>query len=181
MALGKVRNLASLEGEVSEIEDNRVLWDALDQVGQKGVVEGLPQGIDTQLGSQWGGVDVSGGQWQRLTLARALAAQAPVLILDEPTSNVDSQSEEEILRNLVRHKQGRITILVTHRAWTLKSADVIYVFEAGRIVDQGTYESLCEHSKVFQDLFELQIKAGRGPDDADACSDEAGMKGLPSV
>lgn len=130
---------------------------------------------------QWDGVDVSGGQWQRLTLARALAAQAPVLILDEPTSNVDSQSEEEILRNLVRYKQGRITILVTHWAWTLKSAYLIYVFEAGRIVDQGTYESLCEHSKVLQDLFELQIKAGRGPDDADACSDEAGMKGLPSV
>ncbi|TCC66167.1 ABC transporter ATP-binding protein [Kribbella pittospori] len=96
----------------------------------------------TQLGQQWGGTGISGGQWQRLALARIRLRNAGVWILDEPTSAIDAEAEREIFAELRRTKDTRITIVVSHRAWTLREMDRIYVIDAGSVVQCGTYPEL---------------------------------------
>jgi ATP-binding cassette subfamily B protein len=102
----------------------------------------LPGGLDTQLGQQWGGTGVSGGQWQRLALARIYLRGAGIWILDEPTSAIDAEAERQIFAELRRTKRDRITIVVSHRAWTLTEMDRIYVIDEGAVVEQGTYGDL---------------------------------------
>ena len=98
--------------------------------------------LDTQLGQQWSGTGISGGQWQRLALARIRLRSAGVWILDEPTSAIDAEAERDIFAELRRTSAGRITIVVSHRAWTLREMDRIYVIDAGTVVQQGTYDDL---------------------------------------
>ena len=136
----------------------------MESVGEADLVRSLPDGLDTQLGAQWDGADFSGGQWQRLAIARSLVQDAPVRVFDEPTSNVDSAAEEEIIHELKKRGKDKLTILVTHRAWTLKAADMIYIFDSGTIVDCGTYDELVQHSPVFNSLFNYQLKGGDSND-----------------
>jgi len=103
-------------------------------------LDGLP--LDRQFGQQWGGAGISGGQWQRLALARIQLRNAGVWILDEPTSAIDAEAEREIFAELRRSKHTRITIVVSHRAWTLTGMDRIYVIDDGSVVQQGTYPDL---------------------------------------
>jgi len=113
---------------------------------------GMP--LDTQLGQQWGGTGISGGQWQRLALARIHLRNAGVWILDEPTSAIDAEAEREIFAELQRTKHTRITIVVSHRAWTLMGMDRIYVIDHGSVVQQGTFaELMSQQSGRFAQLF----------------------------
>lgn len=121
------------------------------------LVAGLPDGVDTQLGSQWKGVGLSGGQWQRLALARVAIRNAGIWILDEPTSAIDAEAEREIFAQLQATRENRITIVVSHRAWTLRGMDRIYVFDQGRIVQCGTYEELLAAPGRFADIFADQV------------------------
>jgi ATP-binding cassette subfamily B protein len=98
--------------------------------------------LDTQLGQQWGGTGISGGQWQRVALARIHLRGAGVWILDEPTSAIDAEAEREIFADLRRTKDSRITIVVSHRASTLTEMDRIYVIDDGSVVQEGTYPEL---------------------------------------
>ena len=116
----------------------------------------MPDGYDTQLGHQWDGVGLSGGQWQRLALARTLLRGAGVLILDEPTSAIDAEAEQEIFAELRESKADRITIVVSHRASTLKGLDRIYVLDEGRLVEQGRYPDLVAANGVFARIFAAQ-------------------------
>lgn len=116
---------------------------------------GLP--LDTQLGQQWGGTGISGGQWQRLALARIRLRDAGVWILDEPTSAIDAEAEHEIFAELRRTSAARITIVVSHRAWTLREMDRIYVIDDGQVVQQGTYDELMSQpASRFARLFTAQ-------------------------
>lgn len=113
--------------------------------------------LDTQLGQQWSGTGISGGQWQRLALARIRLRSAGVWILDEPTSAIDAEAERDIFAELRRTSAGRITIVVSHRAWTLREMDRIYVIDAGTVVQQGTYDDLMNHPDGrFARLFAAQ-------------------------
>ena len=118
------------------------LWDALSKARAAEFVQTLPAGLDAQLGEQWGGVGLSGGQWQRLALARLILRNTALWILDEPTSAIDAHAEEEIFATLRKVAADHMTILVSHRAWTLKHADVIHVVDHGTIVESGTYAEL---------------------------------------
>ncbi|WP_327634003.1 ABC transporter ATP-binding protein/permease [Kribbella sp. NBC_00482] len=116
---------------------------------------GLP--LDTQLGQQWGGTGISGGQWQRLALARIRLRDAGVWILDEPTSAIDAEAEHEIFTDLRRTSADRITIVVSHRAWTLREMDRIYVIDNGTVAQQGTYDELmADPTTRFPRLFATQ-------------------------
>lgn len=106
---------------------------------------------------------LSGGQWQRLALARIYVRGAGVWVLDEPTSAIDAETEEQIFTELATTRAGRITIVVSHRAWTLKSMDRIYVFSQGRVVESGTYGELIEAQGTFARLFKDQISAAAPP------------------
>lgn len=133
------------------------IWQALESAHAKEFIQELPDGLDTQLGSQFGGIGLSGGQWQRLSLARIYLRDAPIWILDEPTSAIDAEAEQQIFAELQRTKTNRTTIVVSHRAWTLRGMDHIYVFEDGEIVDHGTYDHLLARGGRFAEIFAEQV------------------------
>jgi ATP-binding cassette subfamily B protein len=105
-------------------------------------VQHLPQGYDTPLVKWLGGVELSGGEWQRLALARASLRQAQIVILDEPTSSMDSWAEIEWLDQFRTLVAGCTVVLITHRFTTARQADIIHVMEAGQIVETGSHEAL---------------------------------------
>jgi ABC-type multidrug transport system fused ATPase/permease subunit len=117
----------------------------------------LPQQYETLLGER--GVQISGGERQRVAVARAFLKDAPILILDEPTSSIDSRTEGVILDALERLMVGRTTFLVAHRLSTIRSADLIIVLDRGRIVEQGTHEELLRRDGLFKQLHDLQTRA----------------------
>jgi len=120
------------------------------------LVAGLPAGPQTLLGTFFpGGTDLSGGEWQRIAIARAFAHDAPVLVLDEPTSAMDPWSERQWVRELRRHAGGRTVILITHRLTTAAVADEIHVMAAGRIVESGTHEQLTENNGDYARAWNL--------------------------
>ena len=116
----------------------------------------LAQGYDTMVGE--GGVRLSGGQRQRLAIARALLKDAPILILDEATSQLDSESESLVQEALGNLMQGRTTLVIAHRLSTIKRADRIFVLDAGRIVEDGTHDQLLERDGIYRRLHELQFE-----------------------
>lgn len=117
-------------------------------------IQQLPQGYDTPLGER--GVTLSGGQKQRLCLARAVLANAPVLVLDEATSNLDSQSEREVLAALDVVLAGRTAVVIAHRLSSIRKADSIVVLDAGRVVEQGTQAELLAKNGVYAAMWARQ-------------------------
>jgi ATP-binding cassette, subfamily B, bacterial len=117
-------------------------------------VSALPLGYDTLLGER--GAQLSGGERQRIAVARAFLKNAPILILDEPTSSIDSKTEAVILDALDRLMVGRTTFLVAHRLSTLRSVSKIVVLDQGRIVEQGTHVELVQRDGVYRQLYEIQ-------------------------
>ena len=120
-------------------------------------IEALPRGYDTRVGER--GVKLSGGQKQRLSIARAVLKDAPILILDEATSSVDTQTEEEIQEALQELMQGRTTIVIAHRLSTVRHADLIAVLEGGSIVELGTHEHLMRCEGLYRKLYNRQFGA----------------------
>ncbi|MEV4752021.1 ABC transporter ATP-binding protein [Streptosporangium sp. NPDC049248] len=120
-------------------DDDR-LWQALRTANLDEFVRGLPEGLDTPTGER--GLMLSGGQAQRVAIARAVLKDAPILILDEPTSNVDLESEAAILSALDRLAVGRTVLVIAHRLATVRDADHIVVLEDGRVTEHGTHDEL---------------------------------------
>lgn len=116
----------------------------------------LPRGYETVIGE--GGLRLSGGQRQRLAIARALLKNAPILILDEATSHLDTASEALVQKALYNLMQGRTTLVIAHRLSTVQRADRIVVMEAGRVVEQGTHAQLMEQGGSYKRLYDLQFR-----------------------
>jgi ATP-binding cassette subfamily B protein len=112
------------------------------------------QGWDTPVGER--GVSLSGGQKQRVAISRALALDPPILIFDDALSAVDTESEEQILSELLEYRRGRTNIVISHRVSTLRRADLILVLEEGRVAQQGTHDSLMQEDGFYQEIYELQ-------------------------
>jgi ATP-binding cassette, subfamily B, bacterial len=119
-------------------------------------ISGLPQGYSTMLGE--GGAKISGGERQRVCVARAFLKDAPILILDEPTSSIDSKTEGVILDALDDLMEGRTSFMIAHRLSTVRHADQILVMEHGRIVERGTHEELLCEGDVYRQLHEAQTR-----------------------
>jgi thiol reductant ABC exporter CydC subunit len=120
-------------------------------------IESLPDGYQTLAGDR--GLQLSGGQRQRLVLARALLRQSPILILDEPTANLDPLTEQQVLRTVFKWVKGRSLLLITHRLVGLEKMDEIVVLDRGRIVERGRQEELLQHQSLFARLWRLQHQA----------------------
>lgn len=132
------------------------VWEAIDAVGLREAVEDLPDQLDTLLAREiFSGVELSGGQWQRVACARGLHRLPELLIMDEPTSQVDPEGEHRAFETLKAMAAERITIVVTHRLENTKIADEIVVMEEGRVTEQGTYEDLATGGGTFARLLAL--------------------------
>jgi ATP-binding cassette subfamily B protein/subfamily B ATP-binding cassette protein MsbA len=125
-----------------------------------GFITQMPQGYDTFIGER--GVKLSGGQRQRLAIARAILANPRILILDEATSNLDTESERLIQASLSKLMQGRTCFVIAHRLSTITHADQILVLSNGRIIEQGTHEELMTQSGTYRGMIEVQIMQPQG-------------------
>jgi subfamily B ATP-binding cassette protein MsbA len=119
-------------------------------------IEKLPKGLNTIVGER--GMTLSGGQRQRIAIARAIIRNSPILILDEPTSSLDSASEKLVMEALDRLIKGKTAIVIAHRLSTIQQADIVFVLNEGEIVDQGKHEQLLKRGGIYADLYELQAK-----------------------
>ncbi|MEU7023655.1 ABC transporter ATP-binding protein [Streptomyces sp. NPDC046203] len=120
----------------------------------------LPDGLETSLGKEFtGGADLSGGQWQRLALARAFYRDAPLVILDEPTAALDAHAEDRLFARLRGLFAGRTVVLISHRLRSVRHADRIYVLRGGQVVEQGDHASLLDAGGAYADLFRAQAEA----------------------
>jgi ABC-type multidrug transport system fused ATPase/permease subunit/GT2 family glycosyltransferase len=137
----------------------------------------LPQGYATRLGER--GAKISGGERQRIAVARAFLRDAPILILDEPTSSIDSRTEEVILEALNRLMAGRTTIVIAHRLSTLRGVDEILVLHEGALVQRGSHDELVDEPGLYRKLWEAQTRARRKwlppPDDVPELEAPAGL------
>jgi len=122
----------------------------------------LPNGYDQMVGRRFeGGVDLSGGEWQKFALARAYMRDAQLLILDEPTATLDARAEYEVFQRFSELTRARMAILISHRFSTVRMADRILVLADGSIQEQGTHEQLLSLGGRYAELFELQAAGYR--------------------
>jgi subfamily B ATP-binding cassette protein MsbA len=119
-------------------------------------IEKMPQGYDTMVGER--GETLSGGQRQRIAIARAVIRNAPILILDEPSSGLDAVSEELVFDALARLMKGKTSIVIAHRLSTIRQADVIFVIDKGVVVEQGTHEELLARGGLYSEFYEIQFR-----------------------
>ncbi|GAA0215289.1 ABC transporter ATP-binding protein [Saccharothrix mutabilis subsp. mutabilis] len=144
-------------------EDDAAWEDAVQRSGADEVLATLPSGPDTVLSRQFNdGQDLSGGQWQRMGIARGMYRDAAVLVADEPTAALDAKAEARVFEGLREAAARRTTILVTHRLANIRNADRIVLLDKGKIVEQGTHEELMALRGHYFELFELQAAAYRG-------------------
>ena len=144
IAYGDWENLKSVGARIEQLSTI---------VGARDMIEGLPEKYDTLMGRMFGQYDFSGGLWQKISLARTLARKAPILILDEPTSNLDVEAEQELLNQFREIMKEHTTILISHRLSTTRLADRILVLDKGRLVEHGHHEELLSMNGFYARLY----------------------------
>jgi ATP-binding cassette subfamily B protein len=152
IAVGRVE----VEHTVSDIEY------AAEKSMASGVIAKLRNGYDQMLGRRFeGGVDLSGGEWQKIALARAYLRDAQLLILDEPTASLDARSEFEVFERFAELTEGKMALLISHRFSTVRMADRIVVLEGGRLVEEGSHSQLLARGGRYAAMFEMQAAGYR--------------------
>ena len=149
-------------GRIQQIDSPERIRDAAEKSLADGVVEGLEAGYDQLLGRRFAGaVDLSGGQWQKIALARAYMREAQLLILDEPTSALDARAEYEVFQRFTELIDGRTAVIISHRFSTVRMADTILFLENGDVLEQGSHEELMAVDGRYAELFRLQAEGYR--------------------
>jgi len=145
----------------SRFDEARIIESAKKSLASE-VLEGLDSGLDHMLGRRFeGGANLSGGEWQKIALARAYMRDAQLLVLDEPTAALDARAEHEVFQRFSELTAGRMAVLISHRFSTVRMADRIIVIEGGRVVEDGSHEELLALRGQYAELFTLQAKGYR--------------------
>ncbi len=145
--------------QYERLDDADGIEAAAEKAGLHEFIETLDEGYQTRVGSWYqSGTELSGGQWQRIALARAFFRQSDILVLDEPTSVLDARAEYGIFRRFLDLTAGRTTVLVSHRFSTVRMADTIYVFQQGRIIERGSHGELMAQGGLYAELFNMQAE-----------------------
>jgi ATP-binding cassette subfamily B protein len=149
-------------GQINDKNDFEKIESAARKSLAEGVVSRLPAGYHQMLGRRFeGGIDLSGGEWQKLALARAYLRDAQILILDEPTASLDARSEHEVFQRFAELTHGKMALLISHRFSTVRMADRILVLENGVITEEGHHEELIAQGGRYSEMFELQASSYR--------------------
>ena len=149
-------------GRLDSLTDEQRIEAAARKSLAQGVIDRLPHGYDQMVGRRFeGGVDLSGGEWQKFALARAYMRDAQLLILDEPTATLDARAEYEVFQRFADLTRGRMAVLISHRFSTVRMADRILVLADGAVHEQGTHEQLVALGGRYAELFELQAAGYR--------------------
>jgi ATP-binding cassette subfamily B protein len=149
-------------GRIELIDNLELLKQSAQKSMANDMVGKLPMGYDQMLGRRFdGGVDLSGGEWQKVALARAYLRDAQVLILDEPTSALDARSEYEVFQRFAELTAGKMALFISHRFSTVRMADRIIVLEKGRIAEDGDHDALTHLGGRYAEMFELQAASYR--------------------
>lgn len=146
-------------GDLAKGDNIELLKKAIERSGAEAYLEDLPKGLNQQLGKMFDeGVDLSGGQWQKLALARTFFRDAPLLILDEPTSAIDAKAEYEIFQKVQNLQKDKTVLIISHRFSTVRNADRILVLDEGKIIEEGTHKDLMKKKGLYAELFEIQAQ-----------------------
>lgn len=148
-------------GLPSRMGDRAAIVEAARRAGAAAAIDALPKGYDTVMSRQFGGADLSTGQWQRVALARAFLRDAPLVVLDEPTSALDPRAERDLFETVASLYRSRSAVLISHRLSSVRFADRICVLANGRITESGTHEELLAAGGDYAELFEIQARAYR--------------------
>jgi ATP-binding cassette, subfamily B, bacterial len=149
-------------GRIESAENAPLLQSAAEKAMADEVIRRLPAAYEQMLGRRFdGGVDLSGGEWQKVALARAYLRDAQVLILDEPTAALDARSEYEVFRRFAELTAGKMALFISHRFSTVRMADRIIVLDQGKVVEDGNHEELCRLGGRYSEMFELQAASYR--------------------
>jgi len=146
-------------GDILAVQDDARIVNAAQLSLANEVIETLQHGYDTQLGKRFKqGQELSGGQWQKVALARAYMKDAKVMVLDEPTSALDAKAEYEVFKRFIDLTKGKTSIIISHRFSTVRMADRILVLQHGKILELGTHEELMQDPMLYAELFDLQAQ-----------------------
>jgi ATP-binding cassette subfamily B protein len=149
-------------GRIEEIENTALLREAAQKSLADEVIARLPGSYEQMLGRRFdGGVDLSGGEWQKIALARAYLRDAQVLILDEPTAALDARSEFEVFRRFADLTAGKMALFISHRFSTVRMADRIVVLENGKVIEDGSHARLTSLGGRYAEMFEMQAASYR--------------------
>jgi ATP-binding cassette, subfamily B, bacterial len=149
-------------GRIENVDNDEALWIAAEKSRADRLLTRFAGGLDQMLGRRFeGGVDLSGGEWQKFALARAYLRDAQVLILDEPTAALDAVAEAEVFARFDDLSRGKMALLISHRFSTVRKSDRIVVLEGGQIYEEGTHDQLVAHGGRYASLFELQAASYR--------------------
>lgn len=146
-------------GDISQIDNQEKIKNAAELSLANQVVSELKKGYDQQLGKRFAkGQELSGGQWQKVALARAYMKDAKVMILDEPTSALDAKAESDVFERFIGLTEDKTSIIISHRFSTVRQANKILVLDQGRVLEMGTHEDLMANKSLYADLFKLQAE-----------------------
>ncbi|WP_420539673.1 ABC transporter ATP-binding protein [Paenibacillus polymyxa] len=145
-------------GSIGDLELDTRIWESAQQTGVDSVIRNLPNQLEHQLGRNFeGGVQLSGGQWQKMAISRALFKEADVYVLDEPSSFLDPESEKQVFRQFQNYVMDRLCLYISHRYTSVLYADKILVMEKGQIVEEGTHQELIKSRGFYYNLFSDEI------------------------
>lgn len=148
-------------GDISKKMNKTRVREALAKAGMHDFDKKFVCGLDQILSKSYNkenATDLSGGQWQRLSIARAFYRQSNILLLDEPTSAVDAKAEYEIFKNILEHQQDRTTVIISHRFSTVRKAKQIMVINHGKVIERGTHQELIKNNGLYKEMFDLQAE-----------------------